>query len=125
MDGKKQHEVNNTFRDLIKYKDENIIYIPDRYVSELNELTSRIRSFYAHIYNTDISVTTGDEEYLEPYQTGYLISLMDITGTKIDDVKGLENGQLAMELVKRLGGKFQAITERLEEIYKEISGVST
>ncbi len=88
-------------------------------------MASQVFSFYTPIYETEISAIVNDEEYLEPYQTGYLIKMMDITETKNEDVKGLEGGQIAIELVKRLGEKFKTISKRLEEIYKEIADISS
>ena len=121
----RKREVYNIHLDLVKYKNENSIYISDQYANEIEALLDQVFAFFMPAFNTDISLIASDEEYLEPFQTGYLVKMMEATGTKWEDMPDLEKPQIAIKLVEIMIGKHETINKKLEEMYKKVADFSS
>jgi hypothetical protein len=119
----RKREVHTVLQDLIRYKDDNVIYIPDKYLSEISETIKQVSLFFNPIFGTEISTIVRDEKYLKPYQVGYLSTLMKVANVKKEEIGEFEGGRTAIDIVKKLGDKFEKICKRYEEIYKEIADI--
>lgn len=99
---------------------ENIIYIPDRFVSEVNEINMKVRLLSTPdlIYELDADIEWKKHSFIE--------TLMEATDA-IDQIlyNNEPNGTIALTLLSRMNDKYNEISERLEKIYKSVADLSS